>query len=155
MSSGFVTIKIPAGVLNAHQEEQLREDLSFHDHADMTEGQQHIIRSKVEAHVRASGALEMPGPIDVEYCEPDAATDAPELPSPMDLEGSEPDAATETLLLQVERRIMLEDGTWTPWQLVNLNNPAMQLKSGQRVLQRVRMAWNTGRLDGKVEEFQV
>lgn len=171
MSCGNVTITIPAGVLNAHQMEQLREDLSFHDHTDMTPGQLHIIRSKVEAYFRASGALEMPSPIDVKYCEPDAgtetlilhskveahtkATNAPEMPSPMDLEGSEPEAATETLLLLVERQIMLEDGTWTPWQEVNLNNPAMELKSGQRVRQRVRTAWNSGRLEGKVVEFQV
>ena len=135
MSNGDIIIRMPAGVLSEAKEERLHKDMKIHHHADPTSDELHLIRSKVEVHLRVSGALEMPKEIDVQYCAPESNT--------------------QSLILNVLRQTVNEDGTWTPWLPVKLNDLYMKVKSGQRIRQRVQMRWNRDRLEGQVVEFQI
>ena len=135
MTDENITITIPAGVLSKAQEMRLREDLKIHHDTKPTSDELHLIRSKVEAHLRVSGALEMPEELTVEHCNPEANT--------------------RRLIFIIEQQHLQEDGTWSHWLPVKLSDPYVKVKAGQRIRQRVGMRWETARFDGKIVEFQI
>ncbi len=133
MNCGNVIVRLPDGVLSALQLDRLQQDMAIHVNAAMSPNEVSLMRSKIDAHLRASGALAMDGQVSIETCKPEPE---PEI--------------TLTLALCFERREMLDDDTWTKWHSLDLNDPAEGLKDGQHFQQRVNQPRGRGWEEGPV-----